>query len=1022
MKTKIFLTIAFCLLPFALFSQAPQGFNYQAVARAGDNAILANTTLDVKIGLLQGNATGTLVWEETHSVTTNDLGLFTLKIGDTNATGGTGSAASFADIDWTLGSFYMKVQINDGGGYVDLGSSELLSVPYALFAETGNEGLQGPIGLTGPQGLAGIGLNNHGSWSADSSYYEGDYVFAKSTGDPAINSMWILQGTSPFTSSTEPRLDTDNWIEFEAPQGPPGDPATDDQTLSIDGHELTISGGNMVTLPDNVIDDDADPINEIQDLQLTDNDLIITNNASATTIDLSPYLDNTDNWILNGNSVYYMGSVGVGTSTPQGKMAVQGDDVTSEDPLFEVKRKDGQTVFAVYNEGVRVYVDTAEAKGPKGGFAVGGFSASKGISQDYLRITPDSVRVYIDETISKGPKGGFAVGGFSPGKAIATDLMSLTKENYFIGHNSGSNTTLGTFNSFFGYQAGMANSTGSNNVFLGYEAGTANVGASENIFIGNESGFKTSTGGRGNVYIGNKSGHENTMGYYNSFVGYESGFSNTTHYNSFFGYQSGYFNTSGTYNSFFGYQSGYNSKTGSYNIFMGFQAGYGYPTTGAGNSGDYNTFIGPNSGYYNTTGHYNAFVGYMSGERNTVGTYNAFFGHRTGRYNTEGDWNAFFGFQAGYNNTIGDNNSFFGPNSGFYNTTGSNNSFLGYYSGMGNYTGSNNTYIGYKAGYSGGLGSDAEGSDNVFIGVNTGESNTTGHNNIAVGNLAGNSNTGGYYNVFIGTNAGMSNLTGNYNTMIGYRAGEKTDHGFNTMVGYYAGFSNVSGANAAYFGYRAGYDNEGENNTFLGAESGYYNQLGSGNVFVGTGAGRESDGSNNVFIGKSAGRNETGSDKLYIENSDATSTGALIYGEFDNKYIVLNADVRIGGQGTELNDLYVNGDIYASEGWSGSDSCFKKNVTNLNGALEKIIKLRGVSYFWRKDQFPNLNFSNDEQFGVIAQEVEKVFPQLVKNDPNGYKSVAYDKFAPLLIEAIKEQQKQIEELRKEIEALKKEKQ
>ena len=594
MKTKIFLTIAFCLLPFALFSQAPQGFNYQAVARAGDNAILANITLDVKIGLLQGNATGTLVWEETHSVTTNDLGLFTLKIGDTNATGGTGSAASFADIDWTLGSFYMKVQINDGGGYVDLGSSELLSVPYALFAETGNEGLQGPIGLTGPQGLAGIGLNNHGSWSADSSYYEGDYVFAKSTGDPAINSMWILQGTSPFTSSTEPRLDTDNWIEFEAPQGPPGDPATDDQTLSIDGHELTISGGNMVTLPDNVIDDDADPFNEIQDLQLTDNDLIITNNASATTIDLSPYLDN---WILNGDSVYYMGSVGVGTSTPQGKMAVQGDDVTSEDPLFEVKRKDGQTVFAVYNEGVRVYVDTAEAKGPKGGFAVGGFSASKDAPQEYLRVTPDSVRVYIDETISKGPKGGFAVGGFSPGKAVATDLMSLTKENYFIGHSSGSNITTGTYNSFFGYQ-------------------------------------------------------------------------------------------------------------------------------------------------------------------------------------------------SGYNNTIGHNNSFIGPNSGFYNTTGSNNSFLGYYSGMGNKTGLNNTYIGYRAGYSGGLGSDASGSDNVFIGVNAGESNTTGHDNIGIGNLAGNSNTGGLYNAFIGTNAGMSNLTGDYNTFLGYQAGYTLElSSYNTCIGYKTGYA-----------------------------------------------------------------------------------------------------------------------------------------------------------------------------------------------------------------------------------------
>ncbi len=169
MKTKLFipvtlnpvwknllLTFYFLLFTFYFtYSQAPQGFNYQAVARDGDNAILANTTLDVKIGLLQGSETGTLVWEEIHSVTTSDLGLFTLKIGDTTATNSGGTAATFSDIDWTLGSYYMQVQVDDGGGYIDMGSTELLSVPYSLFAETGNEGPQGAQGLQGDTGLQG---------------------------------------------------------------------------------------------------------------------------------------------------------------------------------------------------------------------------------------------------------------------------------------------------------------------------------------------------------------------------------------------------------------------------------------------------------------------------------------------------------------------------------------------------------------------------------------------------------------------------------------------------------------------------------------------------------------------------------------------------------------------------------------------------------------------------------------------------------------------------------------------------
>ncbi|MCH7658409.1 MAG: tail fiber domain-containing protein [Bacteroidetes bacterium] len=307
----------FCLLPFALFSQAPQGFNYQAVARDGDNTILANTAIDIKIGLLQGSESGTLIWEEIHLVTTNDMGLFTLKIGDTEATNSGGTAAAFADIDWTLGSYYMKVQVKDGGGYVDMGTAELLSVPYAMFAKT-----------------------------------------------------------------------------------------TDDS--------------------------DSDPFNEIQDLQLAANNLTITNNPSATNINLTPYLDNTNWWTKNGDSVYVTGiNVGIGTSSPGGRLQVLGATTNDEEPLFEVKNKDGQTVFAVYNNGVRVYVDDSGAKGLKGGFAVGGFSSSKGAG-NYMMISPDSVRFYIDTSSVKGLKGGFAVGGFSSGKGAGQEYLRVTGDSVRI--------------------------------------------------------------------------------------------------------------------------------------------------------------------------------------------------------------------------------------------------------------------------------------------------------------------------------------------------------------------------------------------------------------------------------------------------------------------------------------------------------------------------------------------------------------------------------------------------------------
>ena len=99
MKKVIPVIVSIVICCFYTVAQAPQGFNYQAVARDGDNAVLANTALDIKIGLFQGSETGTLVWEEIHSVTTNDLGLFTLTIGDTTADNSGGSATTFSDIN-----------------------------------------------------------------------------------------------------------------------------------------------------------------------------------------------------------------------------------------------------------------------------------------------------------------------------------------------------------------------------------------------------------------------------------------------------------------------------------------------------------------------------------------------------------------------------------------------------------------------------------------------------------------------------------------------------------------------------------------------------------------------------------------------------------------------------------------------------------------------------------------------------------------------------------------------------------
>jgi hypothetical protein len=109
------------------------------------------------------------------------------------------------------------------------------------------------------------------------------------------------------------------------------------------------------------------------------------------------------------------------------KLAVEGTETSPDSALFTVRNTEGQIVFAVYNEGVRVYVADG-AKGSKGGFAVGGFTAEKAEAQEYLRVTPDSVRIYLDDTDGKGSKGGFAVGGFTEAKGGAANFFNVATD------------------------------------------------------------------------------------------------------------------------------------------------------------------------------------------------------------------------------------------------------------------------------------------------------------------------------------------------------------------------------------------------------------------------------------------------------------------------------------------------------------------------------------------------------------------------------------------------------------------
>jgi len=130
---KIYTLVAGLLLTACVFAQAPEKMSYQAVIRNAGDALVASQVVGMQISILQGSATGTAVYVETQNPTTNINGLVSIEIGNGTVTTGT-----FSEIDWSLGTYFIKTETDPTGGntYSITGTSQLLSVPYALHAKT----------------------------------------------------------------------------------------------------------------------------------------------------------------------------------------------------------------------------------------------------------------------------------------------------------------------------------------------------------------------------------------------------------------------------------------------------------------------------------------------------------------------------------------------------------------------------------------------------------------------------------------------------------------------------------------------------------------------------------------------------------------------------------------------------------------------------------------------------------------------------------------------------------------------
>ena len=346
----------------------------------------------------------------------------------------------------------------------------------------------------------------------------------------------------------------------------------------------------------------------------------------------------------------------------------------------------------------------------------------------------------------------------------------------------------------------------------------------------------------------------------------------------------------------------------------------------------------------------------------TTGTFNTAVGFRSLTSDTDGGFNTAVGAGTLLLD-VGDQTT----------GEGTQNTATGAWALLNNGIGRENTANGAFA-----LFSNTEGSVNTAVGAETLTNNVDGSNNTATGYGALFSNVHGAQNTAVGFASLTSNTTGNSNTAIGDNAllSNSTADG-NTAVGS-----------------QALYNNTGTVNTAIGYQALTSNTTGGGNIAVGSGAGESiNTGSNNIDIGNTGFSDE--SNTIRIGSSQAKAVMVGIFG------------MTVGGAA----QVYVNSNGLL--GTSTSSARFKTNIQDMGATSETLLALRPVTFRYK----PELDPEGIAQFGLVAEEVEKVNPNLVVRDKEGKPyTVRYDAVNAMLLNEFLKEHQRVEDLRKDFQA------
>ncbi len=398
----------------------------------------------------------------------------------------------------------------------------------------------------------------------------------------------------------------------------------------------------------------------------------------------------------------------------------------------------------------------------------------------------------------------------------------------------------------------------------------------------------------------------------------------------------------------------------------------------------FNTAEGQNALFSLTTGVANTAVGWFSLKSDTDGSFNTAVGAGTLLFNVgdqstgEGVQNTAVGAAALLFNTTGSFNAAFGDIALFSNTTGHRNTALGSRALNANTTGFQNTGVGRSA-----LLFNTTGSDNVGIGVDAIQDNTAGINNVAIGNFAlltaiGNNNTGTGFQAL----GGLAQVdgTGNENTANGINAlANNTDGGGNTAIGAYTLQFNTTSFN----------------NTAIGANA-LGNSTGSVNTALGINAGLNlTTGDNNIYIGNLGVDGESNTIRIGGDTGAGSQTAAYI----------------AGVSGTAVVGDPVVVDANGQLGTATSSARFKNAIKPMDKVSEAILALKPVTFRYKSDS------KGTPQFGLIAEEVAKVNPDLVVRDRKGeIYSVRYEGVNAMLLNEFLKEHRKVEQLKRDLES------